>query len=173
MNLPSQKRCFPRQMGKGGRRRLSALLSITQEICGQAPHRAQPHAPITARVSLPADMGKRKSLREENNETRISTHSQITTLNTFGATQVLLPTMSPMAQSWLDIKYQLPGRLGWAASSSCLPAPVLFTWNHWSWCPTIKLQPAHDVFTMPDWETFTQIFIVPQHGTGKCPGHQY
>lgn len=135
---------------------------LAQHRTGNARPRAQPRAPIAAgpRSQQP---GKRKSSREEKNETRISTHSQITTLNKCGATQLLLPTVSPLAQSWLEIKYQLPGRLGWAASSSCIPAPALFTWNQWSWCPAIKLQPAHDVFTMFDWEIPTQIFT--EHGT--------
>lgn len=127
-------------MGKGGRGRFSASLSITQEICGRAPRQA----PITAGAALPADEGKRKSSPEENNETWISTHSQITTLNKCGAPQLLLPTVSPMARSWLDIKYQRPGRLGWAASSSCLCVPALHL-------ELVVLMPNHRTTACPWW----------------------
>lgn len=166
MNPPSQKhRCFPNREG-----RQKEMKCLAQHHTGNLRPSPAPSSALRSnhsRAPLPADQGKRK---KKKTETRISTHSQMTTLNTLGATQVLLPTVSPRhkAGSILNINCQ-----GWALSSSCLPVPVLFTWNRWSWCPTIKLRPAHDVFTMSDWEILTEIFIVPKHGTGKCPGHQY
>lgn len=130
---------LPKANGEGRQREAKCL----------AQHHTGNLRPSSARSSSPAlqsQPGPRSQQtwgREnpyENNETRISTCSQITTLNKFGATQLLLPTVSPMAQSWLDTKYQLPGRLGWAASSSSALhlEPVVLMLNHKTtarpWC---------------------------------------
>lgn len=137
-NPPSQKhRCFPNREG-----RQKEMKCLAQHHTGNLRPSPAPSSALRSnhsRAPLPADQGKRK---KKKTETRISTHSQMTTLNTLGATQVLLPTVSPMAQSWLNIKYQLPGMSTQLFLPSCPSAlhlePLVLMPNHKTtaspWC---------------------------------------
>lgn len=147
-NSPSGKRCcFPRQWGReaaGG------------EVPRSASHRKsaaqpRPRAPIAAGPA-PGRRGEEKILtRRKQRDTRFDTLPHCHTKDIWGyptAASHCVPPGTMLNTSWQGGWDELP------ALPPFLPprAP-----HQWSWCPTMKLQPAHDVCTMSDWEILTEI----------------
>lgn len=131
-NLPSWKRYyFITQMRKRGRERLSALLSIAQEICGKAQRRVPAQRSNHNQATRSQKTWSRENPYEKKiTRHKISTYSQITVQNKFGATKLPLPTVfPPLHKTGSMLNSKCHGGLGWAASRFCLLAPVLLACN--------------------------------------------
>ena len=130
-NLPSRKRYyFITQMGRRGRERLNASLSIAQEICGEAQRRV----PAQRSNHNQATRSHRTWSGENPYEKKITRHRfrhtpRLPCKINLELLNCRFPPCSPLHETGPMLNSKCQGRLGWAASRFCLLAPALLACN--------------------------------------------